>query len=92
MSHRRHKSDDLQALRACHVWSKHIATENLIVSRTLQSPRLDAIESNAQQRVKSLLVDLENLKLRVRNLETLTRYQALDSDSVVITGAPLVIR
>lgn len=90
MSHRRHKSEE--TFRVCHVQSKHIATEHLVVSHTLQSPRLDSIEAKARQRTQALLVDLEELKLRVRNLEAKTQYQVSDLQQVVITGAPIVIR
>jgi hypothetical protein len=87
---RKHKSEE--ALRACHVQAKHIATENLVVSHALQSPRLDSIEAKARQRTQALLVDLEDLKLRVRNLEAKTQYQVSDLQQVVITGAPIIIR
>jgi hypothetical protein len=87
---RKHKSEE--PFRACHVHAKHVATENLVVSNTLQSPRLDNIEARSRQKIQALLVDLEDLKLRVRNLEAKTQYQVSDSNRLVVTGAPIIIR
>ena len=87
---RKHKS--VEPVHACHVYSKHIATENLLVSHTLKSPRLDCMEAKTRQSIQALLVDLENLKIRVHALETKTQYQDSNSNRLVVTGAPITIR
>jgi hypothetical protein len=95
MPSRKRKSDDvvrLDEVRVCQVKSRDISTENLVVSRSLVSPRLDDIEAAAQEKIAELSIDLQKLKARLQILELKTQYQISDAKKVVVTGAPIIVR
>ena len=86
---RRHET--VHSLDACIVRSKDAHVTNLDVE-CISSPRLDAIELAARQRINAVNAELSDLRERVRRLERLMQFNTIEDGAVVITGAPLVVR
>ena len=87
------RSENLYNLEACKIRSKDAVVSNLAV-QNISSPRLDMIEYSARQRLNVVNAELEDLKSRIVQLESLTRFNRVEGQSqqLVITGAPLVVR